>query len=94
MALELGILAHIAGDHLAYLSGMEQQADPKVINPGIVADYDQPTRACTQQCLYGTFRNAAQPKPTQHERSPIRDTGYDAVDVWKGFVYHGRVAVS
>ena len=37
LPLELGVLANVAGDHLAYLARLEQQAEAPAVHAGVVA---------------------------------------------------------
>ena len=60
LALELGVLAHVAGDHLAYLARLQQQAKSPAIDAGVIARNGQAAHAGSTEGLRQLLWNAAE----------------------------------
>ena len=89
LALKLGVFAHVAGNHLLYLLGLQQQANAKVVDARVVRDAGEVFHAEAQQLLNGVFGNAAEAEAAEHQGHAIGDALEGFLGVRNGFVYHG-----
>src|SRR6185437_3346858 len=60
LTLELGIFAHVAGDHFFYLTGFKQHAEAPAIDAGVVAGDGEVAYTRIAQRLNQRLGNAAQ----------------------------------
>ena len=91
LALELGVFAHVAGNHLAHLLGLQQPADAEVINACVVGDASEVAYAEAQDFLNRVFGDAAQAEAAEHQGHAIGEALQGGLHIGNGFVYHGWV---
>src|SRR5207245_1259546 len=58
--LEFLVLAHIGGDHLLHLAGLEQQAHAEIVDAGVVADDREALNAAVLERGDEILRDSAQ----------------------------------
>ena len=78
LPLELLVLADIRRDHLRDLARLQQNAEAKVIDAGIVADCGEAFRALCTERLDEILRNPAETKPAHHDRRAVLYQGNGA----------------
>ena len=71
LALELDILAHIAGDHLLHLVRFEQQSQAPAIHACVIAGDGQVARAGVAQGKNQRLGNAAQAETADRQQHPV-----------------------
>ena len=71
LALELLVLADIAGDHLPDLARAQQFADPFVVDPGVVAGEREILHPRIAHRVEQPFGNAAPSEPAAGDRQAI-----------------------
>ncbi len=71
LPLELPVLAHVGGDHLAHLAAREQQAHAEIVDARVVADDREPPDAAVDERLDQILRDAAQPESAGRDRHVV-----------------------
>ena len=71
LALELGVLAYVAGDHFFDLTGLQQEADAPVVDAGVVAGDGEVAYAGIAQRRDEGFGNAAQAEAADGEQHAV-----------------------
>ena len=90
--LEEFVLAHIGGDHLLDLALLEQQADAKIIDAGVVADDGEVLRALAADGSDQVFRDAAEAEAAHQNGRAVGELGNGGVGGSDAFV-HGEFSV-
>ena len=66
LALELVVLADVAGDHLPDLLALQQQAEPKVVHSGVIGDAGQTRHAKPNELVDAVLGDSAQAESPEH----------------------------
>ena len=70
---EESVLPHVRGQHLAYLTGLQQQAQTLAVDAHVVGDDGEVLHAAVADGIDQVDRNAAQPEPTDGDQLPIAE---------------------
>src|SRR2546428_2143317 len=81
LLLEQIVLSHVRGDHLAYLPGAQENTQPEVADPRIVAHHRQIPRPLVPQRPDQVLGDAAQAEAADHESSAVPDVADRLVSV-------------
>jgi hypothetical protein len=73
LLLERRVLAHVAADHLADLSRLQQQAQPEVVHARVVRDAGEVLDAAVAQGDDEVLGNAAQAEPSHHDGHAVAE---------------------
>ena len=65
------VLADVGTDHLPHLPRLQQQAEPHVIDAGVVGDDGQVLHPAVADRLDQRRGDAAQPEPARHDRHAV-----------------------
>ena len=87
LPFELLVLADVGRDHLRDLPGLQQNADPEIVDAGVVADDGQPLGAARMQRLDEILGNPAQPESAHHDRRAVGDQGHRGVGALENLVH-------
>ncbi|MNH05207.1 hypothetical protein D3C79_645240 [compost metagenome] len=71
LAFELGVFAHVGGDHLANLPVFQQHAQTKTVNAAVVGNHGQALDATPLDFADKVFRDAAQAETTGQYRHVV-----------------------
>jgi hypothetical protein len=71
--LEDLVLAHVGRDHLLHLPVLEQEGDPEVVGPGVVADQGEVAAALVTQGQDQVLGEAAEAEARDHDRRSVGD---------------------
>src|SRR6185437_10595309 len=88
LALELGILANVAGDHLAYLAGLEQEAKAPAVDAGVVARDGEVARAGGPESEDESFGDSAKAEAADgNEHAVTSESCERRFGAWIEFVH-------
>ena len=87
LALEFLVLADVGRDHLADAFRMQQRADAKLIDAGVVADHGQVLGAAAMQRRDQMFGDPAQAEAAHHDGGAIGDHRHRFVGGGQQFVH-------
>jgi hypothetical protein len=73
LAFELGVLTHVAADHLLDLPRLQQKAQPEVVHTGIVADAGEAFHTLLHHGSDAVLRDPAQAEATDHQGHVVLD---------------------
>src|SRR6185312_12295439 len=93
LALELGILADVARDHLADLAGLEQQAQAPAVHAGVVAGNGQVARAGRPESEDECLGDATKAKAANGDEYSVTSESCERrVGAWIEFVHANSTA--
>jgi hypothetical protein len=86
------VFANIRRDHFLDLPLLEQKADAKIVDPGVVAHDGEVFRAFASNGSDEVFRDAAEPEPAHEYRSAVSKIGDGSVSGSDAFVHESDLA--